>query len=180
MTRGKEGNEWCQTPVRLASGSLLACAHHKEKRHARVRQLDGEHRRLYLAASEFLDHNGRLKWRAVLEWLRRRQPERLLRKSSVKLGEKELSVREITVVVHGFEDCLFFWLSACVLARRGYTFKLVAHADRTTFKAELLRLTADAGFQSMSHQTSPLLLVSHRRENTRYYVGGHSSVRQIF
>ncbi|CAN0596732.1 unnamed protein product, partial [Laminaria digitata] len=32
VPRGKEGNRWCQTPVRASLESRMACTHHSHRR----------------------------------------------------------------------------------------------------------------------------------------------------
>jgi hypothetical protein len=65
------------------------------------------------------------------------------------------------------------------LASRAYKYELVVHDSRAKFKAALTQHQAVIGF-SFQHTTSPLVLISSRRENVRYYLGGFTNVCNMF
>lgn len=72
--------------------------------------------------AEFYDQeNGELSWPRVVSHIRSRSfpSEVRQRRQVLALGGHALALVDAKIVVHGFEQCTFFWLSVCRLTRRG-------------------------------------------------------------
>ncbi|CAM9845250.1 unnamed protein product [Choristocarpus tenellus] len=134
-----------------------------------------------LLAEEFYDRKGELCWKQVVSHLKLHPPPEELqaRKEILVLGREAVAVGDVKIVVHGYRQCVLFWLAACRLARRGYAFSTVVHQTKALFKALLADVREEVGM-SMSHITSPLMFVTNLDNNTRYYIGGYGEVCHIF
>eukprot|EP00903_Cladosiphon_okamuranus_P008598 g8246.t1 len=184
VPRGKEGNSWCQTPVRASLSSRLACMHHSHRRvegagHSR------EQLRHMMLADEFYDRQtGDICWQRVVSYLRTRELplELAQRRQVLTAGGRAVAVADTKIALHGFEQCLFFWLAACRLTRRGYQFKLVPHASKTEFKEFLTGLRATAAWPPPSPASSPFVCVTDKSSklNASLYAIGYDQVCRMF
>ncbi|CAN0340297.1 unnamed protein product, partial [Ectocarpus sp. 12 AP-2014] len=191
VPRGKEGNRWCQTPVRGSLESRMACMHHSHRRRVGGAGPSKEELRYMMLADEFYDRqSGDICWQRVVSYLRARKCPRELaqRRQVLTAGGRAVAVADTKIVLHGFVQCLFFWLAACRLTRRGYEFKMVAHASKSDFKEFLSRLRRKAAWPPPSPASSPFVCMDDKRSGKRqrqmqhpsYYASGYDQVCGMF
>ncbi|CAM9127853.1 unnamed protein product, partial [Ectocarpus sp. 6 AP-2014] len=191
VPRGKEGNRWCQTPVRGSLESRMACMHHSHRRRAEGTGPSKEQLRYMMLADDFYDRqSGDICWQRVVSYLRARKcPHELAQRRQVlTAGGRAVAVADTKIVLHGFVQCLFFWLAACRLTRRGYEFTMVAHASKSDFKEFLSRLRGKAAWPPPSPASSPFVCMDDKRSGKRqrqmqhpsYYASGYDQVCGMF
>ncbi|CAM9092952.1 unnamed protein product [Ascophyllum nodosum] len=182
VMRGKEGNRWCQTPVRTSLESKMACKHHAHRRRG-AGSPSKEQKRYMILNAEFYDEKGNLSWPRVVSHLSSRGllSELRHRRQVLALGGRALAVTDAKVVLHGFVQCTFFWLAVCRLTRRGYRFSTVAHASKTEFRELLADLRATAAVPPPSQVSSPFVCIDDMSCNgVRYYASGYNQVCRVF
>ncbi|CAN0078050.1 unnamed protein product [Pylaiella littoralis] len=185
VPRGKEGNSWCQTPVRASLENKLACKHHSHRR-TRAAGPSTNQLRYMMLADEFYDQQtGDICWKRVVSFLRRQElpVERGKCRQVLTVGGRAVAVADTKIVLHGFVQCLFFWLAACRLTRRGYKFTMVAHASKTEFKEFLAGLRNTTAWPPPSPASSPFVCLNDKKRSLRktsYYASGYDEVCRMF
>ncbi|CAM9180270.1 unnamed protein product, partial [Scytosiphon promiscuus] len=134
-------------------------------------------------SDEFYDqHTGDICWQRVVSFLRTRKLplELSQRKQVLTAGGRAVAVTDAKIVLHGFVQCLFFWLAACRLTRRGYRFTMVAHASKSEFREFLAGLRAKAFWPPPSPASSPFVCVQDKMTNKSDYASGYEQVCRMF